>query len=45
MGSHTCLVIEIPFGAILAFWTAFGNLATSGAKFDVIFLLGDADFL
>ena len=36
------LVIEIPILGYLGVW---GYIATSGAKSDVIFLLGDPDFL
>jgi len=36
-------VIEIPILSYLGFFG--GYLATSGAKYDVIFLLGDPDFL
>jgi len=39
------LVIEIPILAIWGFWVFLGYLATSSAKSDVIFLLGDPDFL
>jgi len=39
------LVIEIPILGTLGLWGFLGYLATSGAKSDVIFLLGDPDFL
>ena len=39
------LVIEIPILGYLGFGGFWGYLATSGAKSDVIFLLGDPDFL
>ena len=39
------LVIEIPIFGYLEVWGFWGYLATSDAKSDVIFLLGDPDFL
>ena len=43
--SHTRLVIKISILGIWDLGLLLGYLATSGAKCDVIFLLGDRDFL
>jgi len=39
------IVFEIPFWAIWEFGATFGVSASSSAMSDVIFLLGDPDFL
>jgi len=45
-GLHTLVVIKIPILGYYGVWSYFwGYLATSDAKSDVIFLLGDPNFL
>ena len=41
----SCVVIEFPIFGYLGFLGFWGYLATSDAKSDVMFLLGDPDFL